>query len=67
MGELEEAIKARKFVWADWCGQSSCELEVKAKTAATIRNIPNERELRPGKCINCGQPSDGPVIFARAY
>jgi len=54
-------------VWADWCGRAQCELEVKAKTAATIRNIPFERELRPGSCVNCGQASDGLVIFARSY
>ena len=67
LGELEEAIGQRKFVWADWCGQASCELAIKARTAATIRNIPFEREERPGLCVNCGQPSDGPVIFARSY
>ncbi|MDE3077560.1 MAG: proline--tRNA ligase, partial [Chloroflexota bacterium] len=67
MEEMQEAIAARKFVWADWCGQMSCELAVKEKTGGTIRNIPLERDLRPGRCVYCGQPSDGPVIFARAY
>jgi len=66
-GELQEAIAARKFVWADWCGQAACELAVKEKTGGTIRNIPFEREMRAGACVNCGQPSDGPVIFARSY
>jgi prolyl-tRNA synthetase len=65
--ELREAIAARKFVWADWCGRTECELAVKEKTAGTIRNIPFEREQRPGACVSCGQPSDGPVIFARSY
>jgi prolyl-tRNA synthetase len=67
LDELAEAIGQRKFVWADWCGRTECELAVKGKTAATIRNMPHDRELRPGSCVNCGQPSDGPVIFARSY
>jgi prolyl-tRNA synthetase len=68
--ELQEAIAARKFVWAQWCGNTACELEVKARTAGTIRNIPFDREQRAGACINCGQPADAeqsPVIFARSY
>ncbi|MHB8619852.1 MAG: proline--tRNA ligase [Chloroflexota bacterium] len=65
--DLAEAIAERKWVWAAWCGSGTCELAVKEKTAATIRNIPLQRELRPGSCVNCGQPSEGPVIFARAY
>jgi len=65
--ELREAIAARKFVWADWCGRRECELAVKEQTAASIRNIPLDREQRSGSCINCGQSSEGPVIFARSY
>jgi prolyl-tRNA synthetase len=68
--ELREAIAARKFVWADWCGKSECELAVKEKTAGTIRNIPFERDQRGGLCVSCGQPADpeqSPVIFARSY
>ncbi len=65
--ELQEAIAARKFVWAHWCGRTQCELAVKEKTAATIRNIPFERDKAPGSCVNCGQPSTGPVLFARSY
>jgi prolyl-tRNA synthetase len=68
--ELQEAIAARKFVWADWCGKTECELAVKEKTAGTIRNIPVGREQRSGACISCGEPADpetSPVIFARSY
>lgn len=68
--ELSEAIAARKFVWAPWCGKTECELAVKQKTAGTIRNIPFDREKAGGSCINCGQPADpeqSPVIFARSY
>jgi len=75
--ELQEAIAARKFVSAGWCGDGACELKVKEKTGGTIRNIPArgghapekvfERELGAGSCVNCGKPSEGPVIFARAY
>ena len=58
-GELQEAIAARKFVWAGWCGQTACELAVKEKTGATIRNIPLERDGSGGSCVSCGQPSEG--------
>jgi prolyl-tRNA synthetase len=65
--ELREGITGRKFVWADWCGDVACELAVKEKTGGTIRNLPFDRELRPGSCVSCGRPSDGPVVFARSY
>jgi prolyl-tRNA synthetase len=65
--ELKEGITQRKFVWADWCGETACELSIKEKTMATIRNIPLDRELRPGTCVECGKPTEGQVVFARNY
>src|SRR5579884_3471053 len=55
------------FMWSHWCGSAECEARVKDETKATIRNIPNNRPAEKGKCVVCGQPSEGRVIFARAY
>ncbi len=55
------------FIEAHWCGSAECEEKVKEDTKATIRNIPFGREAEQGKCIVCGKPSEGRVIFARAY
>ncbi|MCB9058207.1 MAG: proline--tRNA ligase [Calditrichae bacterium] len=55
------------FIYSHWCGDAACEQKVKDETKATIRCIPFERENEKGKCIVCGNESDGRVIFAKAY
>jgi prolyl-tRNA synthetase len=55
------------FLWSHWCGSGDCEERVKNETKATIRCIPMNRPQESGKCIVCGNSSDGRVIFARAY
>jgi len=55
------------FMWSHWCGSGACEERVKNETKATIRCIPMNRPKEAGKCVVCGQPSEGRVIFARAY
>jgi len=55
------------FLWSHWCGSDACEERVKDETKATIRCIPKDRPQESGKCVVCGAPSDGRVIFARAY
>ncbi len=51
------------------CGQTGCEDEIKAATAATPRVIPTDGPPEQGTCIRCGQPSDygKRLIFGRAY
>jgi prolyl-tRNA synthetase len=55
------------FLWSHWCESGECEERVKNETKATIRCIPVSRESETGKCVVCGKPSPGRVIFARAY
>jgi prolyl-tRNA synthetase len=55
------------FLWSHWCESAKCEERVKNETKATIRCIPITRETEPGKCVVCGSPSPGRIIFARAY
>ncbi len=55
------------FLWSHWCGSGDCEERVKNETKATIRCIPLQRPSETGQCVVCGKPSEGRVIFARAY
>jgi prolyl-tRNA synthetase len=55
------------FLMAHWCGDSECERQVNADTGATLRAIPFDAPLEPGKCLIDGKPSEVRVLFARAY
>lgn len=55
------------FVEAWWCGDAVCEAEIKAKTQATIRNLPLEQPGGEGTCVYCGRPARSWAIFAKAY
>jgi len=62
-----EMLDAGGFLWSHWCESDACEERVKNELKATIRCIPSGREKEAGKCVVCGSPSEGRVIFARAY
>lgn len=55
------------FVSAHWDGTSETEEKIKALTKATIRCIPLDQEAESGECILSRKPSQGRVLFARAY
>ena len=55
------------FYQMHWCGKDACEFKVKEETKATIRCVPFQQIKESGKCIHCGGPSGGRVIFARNY
>ncbi|MBC3795732.1 proline--tRNA ligase [Acetobacterium tundrae] len=58
------------FIKAMWCGERSCEDEIKEDTGASIRCIPFDDEqevLYEGKCVCCGKPAKKMAYFARAY
>ena len=55
------------FLKSHWCGSAECEQKVKDDTKATIRLIPFEQKNEQGKCIVCGENSEGRVVFAKAY
>ena len=62
------ADKARLgFVESWWCGDATCEAEIKAETQATIRCLPFERPEGNGVCVHCGRPAAEWAIFAKAY
>ncbi|HAA01250.1 MAG TPA: proline--tRNA ligase [Flavobacteriales bacterium] len=55
------------FILAHWDGTPETEERIKEETKATIRCIPLDQEKEDGKCMVSGKPSNGRVVFARAY
>lgn len=55
------------FVAAHWDGTSETEDRIKELTKATIRCIPLDQKEESGSCILTGKPSQGRVLFAKAY
>lgn len=55
------------FYLAHWDGTRETEDRISAETKATIRCIPFDRKKETGKCMVTGQPSEGRVVFAKAY
>ncbi|MFQ5689727.1 MAG: proline--tRNA ligase [Gemmatimonadota bacterium] len=58
------------FIYTGWCGEVGCAETVKEDTSATIRVIPDPEfatRPAPARCLICGGPSSGEVLWARAY
>jgi prolyl-tRNA synthetase len=55
------------FLLAHWDGTGETEKRIADETKATIRCIPFDRKPEIGKCILTGKPSQGRVVFAKAY
>ncbi|HXX31117.1 MAG TPA: proline--tRNA ligase [Myxococcaceae bacterium] len=56
------------FLLAHWCESPACEAQVKEQTGGvTTRNRPFDLAQEPGKCVVCGQPSPGRMVFGKAY
>jgi prolyl-tRNA synthetase len=55
------------FFWAHWDGTRETEDRIAAETKATIRCIPFDRAQEKGRCMVTGKPSEGRVVFAKAY
>lgn len=65
--EFKVEIEKGGFLLCHWDGTSETEEKIKEDTKATIRCIPLEGDLTPGKCMVTGKPSAQRVVFARAY
>ena len=65
--EFKEKIEEGGFILAHWDGTSETEELIKDGTKATIRCIPMEGDIIPGKCMVTGMPSAQRVVFARSY
>ncbi len=70
VGSMEE-MKARAddgFLLAQWCESHACEARVKEETGGvTSRNRPFDLKPEPGKCVVCGNPSPGMMVWSKAY
>src|SRR5574344_773774 len=60
-------IEKGGFLLCHWDGTPETEEKIKNETRATIRCIPLDGDLTPGKCMVTGNPSKQRVVFARAY
>ncbi len=66
--EFKEVLNTKGgFISAHWDGTAETEEKIKQLTKATIRCIPFERKEEPGTCVFSGKPSQGRVLFAKAY
>ncbi len=55
------------FLSAHWDRTNETEEKIKELTKATIRCIPLEMKEEKGVCVYSGKPSEGRVLFAKAY
>ncbi len=60
-------IEKGGFYLAHWDGTPETEERIKQETKATIRCIPFDQTPEPGVCMVTGKPSNGRVVFAKAY
>ena len=66
--EFKKVLKEKGgFISAHWDGTSETENKIKDLTKATIRCIPFNRKEEAGECVLTGKPSEGRVLFAKAY
>ncbi len=66
--EFLSAINEKEgFALAHWDGSGETEEKIKELTKATIRCIPMDQNPEMGVCILTGKPSQGRVVFAKAY
>jgi len=65
--QFTQQIELGGFISAHWDGRSETEEKIKELTKATIRCIPLQGKSEPGTCVLTGNPSQGRVLFARAY
>ena len=55
------------FVKAMWCGDLTCEEQIKEETGATSRCIPFEQEEITNTCVCCGKEAKHMVYWGKAY
>ena len=64
---FKELVEKGGFVSAHWDGTAETENKIKELTQATIRCIPLDQKKEEGVCVFSGKPSEGRVLFAKAY
>lgn len=68
MEEFKQTLDQKGgFIKAMWCGDESCEEQIKEETTATSRCIPFEQEKVADTCVCCGKEAKELVYWAKAY
>ncbi len=68
LDEMESLLNTNQgFIKAMWCGEETCEKEVKERMAATARCIPFEQEKISDHCVCCGKDAKHMLYWGRAY
>ena len=69
--EFTEKIKSGGYLICFWCGNTSCEENLKDETKATIRcipfKLPVDQTQEEGYCISCNKNAKEKAVFAKAY
>ena len=55
------------FVKAMWCGEQTCEDEIKNRFGASSRCMPFDQTPIGETCVCCGKPAKKVIYFAKAY
>lgn len=64
---LDLARQARGLIETLWCGDETCEAEVKGSTKATNRLLEMDPEEIDGVCLICGREATERAVWAQAY
>jgi len=67
--DFEKAIKQKKLVQTNFCGEKECEDWIKDKTRGASSNCsPFNKKLKPkAKCIQCGKKAKMVMYFSKSY
>lgn len=55
------------FIYADWCGDTDCELKIKEIKGCKSRCILENTKPKTGKCVCCGKEAKHRVIWGIQY
>ncbi len=65
--DFEKSIKENKLIKINWCGETSCEEDIKEKTGLSSRCIPLEGNKLLGRCVWCEKPAKEIMYFSKSY
>jgi len=64
---IDIAITRPGLIKAMWCGDLSCEEQIKDDAGLSSRNMPNEQEQISDVCVCCGKPAKAMVYWGKSY
>jgi prolyl-tRNA synthetase len=65
--DFSKAIKKKKLIKINWCGETSCEENIKNKTGASTRCIPLKENNYSGNCPWCNKKANCVMYFSKSY